>query len=90
MPSALDAFQDFKRTVFANIDLIHSLKLVCNSETLTNQLKRNPRAARCRLPPSKQKQPPAIEPWQRNNDVGQRSRSRMRIRKTADRPVNGN
>ena len=54
--AAFDALQHFKDAVVAEIDLVDALELVGDAEALADDLKRDARAARGRLPSAEQKQ----------------------------------
>jgi hypothetical protein len=69
--AALDPLEDLQRPVGAEGQLVHALELVHDAEPLADDLHRRPGTAACRLPPSKQQKPRAVEPLDRRDGVGQ-------------------
>jgi hypothetical protein len=74
MLAALDAFQDFKRAIVAEFDLVDALELIGNAEALANKLQRDARATRRGLPSAKEQEPFAIEAGQRGNGLSKDGR----------------
>ena len=61
--SALNALQDFKRSVSSRLQLVHPLELVRDPEDLTDNLHGGTGAARSRFPPAKHQQPVLVQTW---------------------------
>jgi hypothetical protein len=70
--------------------MIDTLKLLGVTEALADELKRDSRTTGGRLPPSKEQHLCFIEAGQSINGVGEDLGRCMRIRESANRPINGN
>jgi hypothetical protein len=70
MLAAFDALQHFKAAVVAEVDLVHALELVGDAEALADELQRDARAARGRLPAAEEQQLGAVEAGNGGDGLG--------------------